>query len=68
MKVYNNDVTISTDNVKNLLLGKEILIKKLKSTKNDKVYNAYFVLEINDKYTNLKFKRFEESKLKKKKF
>mgnify|MGYP000986281436 CR=1 FL=1 len=32
MKVYNNDVTVSIDNVKNLLLGKEILIKKLKST------------------------------------
>lgn len=66
MKVYNNDVTISTDNVKNLLFGKEILIKKLKSIKNDKTYNAYFTLEINDKYANLKFKRFEEKKVKKK--
>ena len=66
MKVYNNDVTVSIDNVKNLLLGKEILIKKLKSIKNDKIYNAYFTLEINDKYVNLKFKRFEEKKLKKK--
>ena len=45
----------------------EILIKKLKSIKNDKTYNAYFILETNDKYVNLKFKRFEEKKLKKKK-
>lgn len=67
MKVYNNDVTISADDVKKLLLGKEILIKKLKSIKNDKIYNAYFILETNDKYVNLKFKRFEEKKLKKKK-
>ena len=66
MKVYNNDVTISADDVKKLLLGKEILIKKLKSIKNDKTYNAYFILETNDKYVNLKFKRFEEKKLKKK--
>ena len=66
MKVYNNDVTISADDVKKLLLGKEILIKKLKSIKNDKIYNAYFILETNDKYVNLKFKRFEEKKLKKK--
>ena len=66
MKVYNNDVTISADDVKKLLLGKEILIKKLKSIKNYKTYNAYFILETNDKYVNLKFKRFEEKKLKKK--
>ena len=44
----------------------DILIKKLKSIKNDKTYNAYFILETNDKYVNLKFKRFEEKKLKKK--
>ena len=33
MKAYNNDVTISVDDVKKLLLGKEILIKKLRSNR-----------------------------------
>ena len=41
-------------------------LDKAVEEKNDKIYNAYFILETNDKYVNLKFKRFEEKKLKKK--
>ena len=66
MKVFGNIVNIHKNEAIKLLQGKEILIKKLKSTKNDKTYNAYFTLEINDKYTNLKLSKFEEKKLKKK--
>lgn len=62
MKIFGQkEVSITDSRVKTLLSGKSILLKEIPS-KSGKKYDAYFKLEITEKYVNLKFDKFSENK------
>lgn len=64
IKIYGQkEVEITDSKVKMLLEGKSILISKVPS-KTGKEYDAYFKLEIGDKYNNLIFDKFKDTKKK----
>lgn len=62
MKIYGQkEVDITETRAKTLLAGQSILISKIPS-KTGKEYDAYFKLEIKDKFVNLSFDRFKDVK------
>ncbi|MDO4689809.1 MAG: DNA topoisomerase, partial [Fusobacterium sp.] len=64
LKIYGlKEIDVTNARAKTLLAGQSILINKVQS-KSGKEYDAYFKLEIKDKYTNLIFDKFKETKKK----
>lgn len=57
------EIEITETRAKTLLAGQSILITKVPS-KSGKEYDAYFKLEIGDKYNNLVFDKFKDTKKK----
>lgn len=64
MKIYGQkEIDITGTRARTLLAGQSILISKIPS-KTGKEYNAYFKLELKDKFANLVFDKFKDTKKK----